>query len=494
VGAGRRFVRSALAGLVRVAPAIGLLACRDEPTSATSPFAIEASVATDPEFVVGSIIAPAPTFVVRNSRGDALANIPVTISVTRGNGKLANAPVRTTDGATSVGEWTLDTIAGINELTIIAGSAPAVRLTLTGVADVPARLTIGSGSLNGLAGDFLNSAFTLRVVDRYGNPVSGVGIDLSVAKGGGEVLPPTLTTDANGVASGISWRLGRLGGSQQLVATAGALRTEIAASIRSEFQPDVRFVGPAVDPVVQDAFRAAVDRIQASIVGDVPDVPVLNFDMSRCGVQGGVTVNETVDDVIIYAMVTPIDGVGKILASAGPCVQRTQSGFPLIGIMRFDADDIGALTDNDRITAVVLHELLHVIGIGTLWRIQDRLIGTGTPDPRFIGPLAASQCLTAGGFSGCSDGRVPVENTGGSGTIDVHWRESTFDREVMTGFVEPNADMPFSAMSIHTRCRHHLRCRRGCRPARCRPGSLSTCRNSRSRRTARSCGASGSEG
>jgi hypothetical protein len=434
--------------MVRLAPAIGLLACRDEPTSATSPFAIEASAATDPDFTVGSTIAPAPTFVVRNSRGEALANIPVTITVTRGNGQLANAPLRTTDGATPVGEWTLDTIAGINELTIIAGSAPPARLTLTGIADVPVSLTTVPASLKGLAGDFLSGLFTLRVLDRYGNPVSGVGIDLSVAKGGGEVLPPTLTTDGNGVASGVSWRLGRLGGSQQLVATAGALRTEIAAAIRSEFDPDVRFIGPPVDPLVQDAFRAAVDRIKASIVGDVPDVPVLNFDMSRCGVQGGVTVNETVDDLIIYAMVSPIDGVGKILASAGPCVQRTQSGFPLIGIMRFDADDIAALTNTDRIAAVVLHELLHVIGIGTLWRAQDRLIGIGTQDPRFIGPLAASQCLIAGGFTGCSDGRVPVENTGGSGTIDVHWRETIFDREVMTGFVEPDADMPFSAMSI----------------------------------------------
>jgi hypothetical protein len=48
----------------------------------------------------------------------------------------------------------------------------------------------------------------------------------------------------------------------------------------------------------------------------------------------------------------------------------------------------------------------------------------------------------------CGDGRVPIENSGGTGTAEVHWRESTFDNEVMTGFVEPTADMPFSAISI----------------------------------------------
>jgi hypothetical protein len=30
----------------------------------------------------------------------------------------------------------------------------------------------------------------------------------------------------------------------------------------------------------------------------------------------------------------------------------------------------------------------------------------------------------------------------------VHWRESVFDREVMTGFVEANADMPLSGISF----------------------------------------------
>jgi hypothetical protein len=434
--------------MVRVAPAVGLAACRDEPTSATAPFSIEASLSADPEVTVGSVVSPTPTFVVRNSRGDALVNIPVTITVTRGNGSLNNGPIVTTDGSTPVGAWTLDTIAGMNEITIVAGSAPPAHITLTGKADVPATVTAGTSHLDALAGDFLGGQFTLRVLDRYGNAVSGVPIELSVGKGGGEVSPATLTTDANGIASGIAWRLGRLGGSQQLVATAGSVRAEIAATIRSQFDPSIRFIGPPVPDFVQAAFNEAIDRLKASIVGDLADVPVLNFDMSRCGVQGGNTINEIVDDMVILAMVAPIDGVGRVLASAGPCVLRTQSGFPLIGIMRFDSDDIGNLATNGRLPLVVLHELLHVIGIGTLWRTQDKLFGSGSPDPRFIGALAGAQCIALGGQVGCADGRVPVENVGGSGTIEVHWRESIFDREVMTGFVEATADMPYSTISI----------------------------------------------
>jgi hypothetical protein len=96
----------------------------------------------------------------------------------------------------------------------------------------------------------------------------------------------------------------------------------------------------------------------------------------------------------------------------------------------------------------VLHEMLHVVGIGTLWYTKDMLSGSGTMDPRFTGSLAGAQCISAGGFSNCSDGRVPVENVGGSGTAEVHWRESVFDIEVMTGFVEASADMPLSGMTI----------------------------------------------
>ena len=445
--AGRRFVRSASAATCRLVALIALAACRDEPTSATAPFTVEASLAVVPERTVGTIVTPSPTFVVRNANGDALANVPVTIRVTAGGGTLQDVPLRTESGATSVGRWTLDTIAGLNEITIVAGDAPPAKISLVGQADVPASVTADTGALSGFAGDFLSTPITLHVRDRYGNPVTGAGVELAVAKGGGQVSPPSLTTDQGGVASGISWQLGRLGGSQQIIASVGPIRVEIAASIRSSFDPVVRFHGTNVPPQLAEALSSAVDRLHAGIVGDASDVPVLNFDMSRCSIQGA-TLNETVDDLVIFALVTPIDGVGRVLASAGPCILRTQSRVPVIGVMRFDIDDIAALSENGRLAAVVLHEMLHVIGIGTVWRAKDMVINSGSQDPRFLGPLAAAQCTAAGGFAACADGRVPVENSGGSGTAEVHWRESIFDRELMTGFIEPDADMPLSAITV----------------------------------------------
>jgi hypothetical protein len=307
----------------------------------------------EPEVLVGTRVTPSPTFVVRNSLGDALANVPVTVTVTAGGGTLLNAPVRSSAGPTSIGEWTLDTIAGLNEVTIVAGSAPAVKVTLRGIADIPASIMAEGGPHNGLAGDFLATQLTVRVRDRYANPVSGIAIDLAVSQGDGEVTPASVTTGDNGLASGISWRLGRLGGSQQLVATASSIRAEIPASIRSEFDPAMRFHGTVPEDLAS-ALTIAIDRLHAGIVGDVVDVPVLNFDMSRCGIQGAI-LNETVDDLVIFAIVAPIDGVGRILASAGPCILRTQSRSPVIGVMRFDIDDIPQLSSNGRLP--VAHEM-----------------------------------------------------------------------------------------------------------------------------------------
>ena len=42
---------------------------------------------------------------------------------------------------------------------------------------------------------------------------------------------------------------------------------------------------------------------------------------------------------------------------------------------------------------------------------------------------------------------VPVENSGGEGTRDSHWREAVMANELMTGFVSPGSN-PLSAITI----------------------------------------------
>ncbi len=227
----------------------------------------------------------------------------------------------------------------------------------------------------------------------------------------------------------------------------------------STFAVEIRYYGPPPSAQVQAAFDAARGRIQAMITGDLPATNLNNVnlaDENTCGVPG-VTVNEVVDDLIIYATIKSIDGIGKVQASSGPCLVRATNRLPALGKMEMDVDDLNQLASSGRLNAVVLHEMLHVLGFGTIWTdvTPPRLTGANTTDSRFSGPFAIQACGEAGGSSLCAGG-VPVESCVGisgcgEGTRDSHWREPTFRTELMTGYVETaNVPMPLSAITVQS--------------------------------------------
>ncbi len=79
--------------------------------------------------------------------------------------------------------------------------------------------------------------------------------------------------------------------------------------------------------------------------------------------------------------------------------------------------------------------MLHVLGFGTIWR--HFLAGSTTTTPYFTGTAARSTFVTYNGGSFYPNSPVPVEDSTGSlGTDNSHWRESDFDDELMTGFLD----------------------------------------------------------
>jgi hypothetical protein len=100
--------------------------------------------------------------------------------------------------------------------------------------------------------------------------------------------------------------------------------------------------------------------------------------------------------------------------------------------MYFDVADLASLEARGLFEATITHEMGHVLGFGTLWNFRRHLlVGSGSADPRFIGPYAMHLYPLIGG----PEGPIPVENTGGPGTANAHWRESVFVNELMTGFI-----------------------------------------------------------
>jgi hypothetical protein len=204
----------------------------------------------------------------------------------------------------------------------------------------------------------------------------------------------------------------------------------------SEFQPEVRFVGPTPSPIVEQQIRQAMGRWQSLVVGDLPDITIANAGR-RCGYpdDGSPTF---VDDLLVVVEVDSIDGPGQVLGAAGPCLVRSRTGaggLTAIGIVTLDSVDVSRLAAEGRLIATMQHEMGHILGLGTLWAGYFPLSsGIGGADPRMTGFRSRMAASTIGVTLDLDVG-VPLENIGGEGTRDGHWRESVFGDELMTGFI-----------------------------------------------------------
>ena len=217
-------------------------------------------------------------------------------------------------------------------------------------------------------------------------------------------------------------------------ARASRARARALAATGSPFTIKLRFLG-GLTARQRAAFTGAADRWTRVIVGDLPSARV----------DG-----ETVDDVLILAQGVAIDGPGKILGQAGPTHLRpARAGkaafLPAKGSMSFDTADLAKMEADGTLNDVIAHEMGHVLGIGTVWDRKGLLNGAGTGNPTFSGAGAMEQYRLLRGAP--RRRRVPVENTGGPGTRDGHWRETVFRNELMSGFISA-AGNPLSRVTV----------------------------------------------
>jgi hypothetical protein len=193
---------------------------------------------------------------------------------------------------------------------------------------------------------------------------------------------------------------------------------------------DIQFTFSGLTASQRAIFEQAAQKWESVIVGELPNA-----------VYGGVAV----DDLLIDARAVPIDGRGNVLGQAGPDRFRTVSRLPYHGSMEFDSADLASMQASGTLLGVILHEMGHVLGVGTLWSMKGLIFGEGGPNPIFIGSQAVAAYNSIFGISASS---VPVENTGGFGTRDGHWRESIFSTELMTGWVGPGSYTPLSRITV----------------------------------------------
>lgn len=399
--------------------------------------------------MVPSAVALTPTMVTLTSIGQSQQ---LSASVTDQDGGAVDSPSLTWSSSNaavvtvSASGLVVAVGNGSAQITAQAGAAAAtvpasVSQTPTGIAKVA-----GDGQ-TAAPGQMLPSPLTVQVNDALGAPVPGVTVTFTADPSGGTVTTASAATGADGQAS-TNFTLLTTGTQQVIAAVANtSFTTSFSALGVSSFTIELSFRSQPTLTQLQ-AFTAAQQRWQTLITGDLPNIQ-LNAAAGTCGASSP-AIQRQVDDVLILVDLEPIDGPGGILGAAGPCYVRNPGSLPVLGLMRFDTADLSVLESAGLLQTVILHEMAHVLGYGTIWTARNLLAGSvasGGTDPHFTGSRATMEFNAAGGTDYSAGLKVPVENTGGLGTEDAHWRESVFANELMTGFVDQGVN-PLSRVSI----------------------------------------------
>lgn len=404
-----------------------------------------ASGVSDSSFVTVAIGAPTGLTISPHTAmlvaGQAL-HAAITMTDRRGNTVSAVSPTFISTSPAVASVQTDGTVTGLaaGSTSIIAtagAAADTLHLTVTAAAAVLARLVVlpdsvtlspgGSASIQVQAFDAQGHSMTVPAVT-WQSLTSGI----TVTSGGLIQAAATIVTT---IPNGVVW------------VSSGSIGVEVHVAVVVVPPPppppptdsgyvQIRWVGTPPTPVVAAAFEAARVRINGLFNSFNGVVAIdLSLPAGMC-MAGSPALNETVKGIVLFAQVAPIDGVGNILGSAGPCIVRSAMLLPIVGSMQFDSADMAAMVASGLLNGVVLHEMMHTLGFGTIWGPgqQNEVAAPNGSDPRFLGTNGQGAYAGVGGTDAASG--VPVENTGGSGTKGAHWRESVFHTELMTGWAD----------------------------------------------------------
>jgi len=418
---------------------------------------------------VGATLPVSPSAKVSDQFGNGIPAVFVIFAVTGGGGS-ATGLVKLTgaNGIAAVGAWTLGAAAGTNTMTASTVGTPATFTATGTLAGAAKNLVVLAGNgQNGLVSYALNVRPAVKVTDVNGQPVSNVSVTFAVASGGGSVTGGTVNTNGNGVAQVGNWVMGASPGAATVTATAapagmtGNPATFGATALAGTFHITVQNYGPALSAAAQAAFDAAAARWQRIIYQTLTPASV-SAAANACG-SGTPAVNQTINDVLILVKLDSIDGPGKILGQAGPCfVRNAPDNHTVLGVMAFDSADVAGMIANGSLNSVILHEMGHVLGFGTLWGAAQfnclaNPSATGSVQDTYFGcPKALAEFDSIGGTSYTGGNKIPVENCGGptfvppncgAGSYNSHWREAVFVNELMSPVINNGAN-PLSVLTI----------------------------------------------
>jgi len=423
--------------------------------------------------------------------GRSAAQTTRIVTVVPGSGPVAAGPIpdqNVQTGRTSLlypssyfqdpDERSLNFSATSSNARVVTATGSGDAVTLTGVAEGQATVTIAATDSDGLS-----ATQTARVnVGQSGQGPESVGSvdDASLDAGeeltvemdsyfrhpSGDPLAYTAGTSDAGVASAAMTGATLLVTAQSAgTATITVVATDPAGSSATQrfavtvtgsdgggggsgFSLTIQYHSSATAAVRSAVGGAAASWESILSATDFADVTPSSSHICRVrGITFTLNAGTPVDDIVIAVAAGTIDGSGNpsVAASARLCAIRSGSNTPAFGAIVFDIADLDELESSGVLGSVAIHEIGHVLGLGLSSSWSGLIQGTGgsNPDPHFAGTLAVAAFDAAGG-SGHSGAKVPVQSSSDTG----HWRESVLGLEVMTPSLSINNTNPLSAITI----------------------------------------------
>ena len=205
-----------------------------------------ASAGQNQTAAAGTAVTIAPSVVVRDVRGNAVAGVAVTFTVGSGGGTVVGGTATTNaSGIAAVTSWTLGGSGGTQSLIARSTSLPDVTFNATATAGAAARMTgFSSQSQSGIvAGAALTASQrpAVRVTDAEGNPVTGASVTFRVAGNGSSGYltasdtVATAVSNVNGIATVGAWTMPALSGTSTAIASISGVVDTVTFTVATTF-------------------------------------------------------------------------------------------------------------------------------------------------------------------------------------------------------------------------------------------------------------------
>ena len=222
-----------LGRFVSLAALLLVASCTDTsnaPSGRGGPISLSVFSGNNQSGPVGEELSQPIKVLATDGNNQPIANQVVNFVVTAGGGSVFAGTALTDGNGMAAEVWRLGTVAGAPQNVEVRAVAPDGTkqvfgvFTATALAGVPDTIVINAGNNQSAP---VSAAVAIppsvRLADRYGNPVPSHSVTFAVLSGGGSVTGSPALSTSSGLATVGSWSLGPAAGSNTLRATAAGL-------------------------------------------------------------------------------------------------------------------------------------------------------------------------------------------------------------------------------------------------------------------------------